>query len=58
MGHSENDEFRLALEGFLTVHHLHLYKDSIAEKERLIERLDIKKDKASKAYRLTIFDIF
>ena len=51
------EDFRLALEGFLTAHHrfmLQLYKDSIAEKERLIERLDDEIDKAVEAYRVEL----
>lgn len=47
--------FRLALEGFLTDHHrfmLQLLKDSISDKERLIERLDAQIDGAVKMYQV------
>jgi transposase len=51
------EEFRLALEGRLTAHHrlmLQIYKDSIADKERQIQRLDAEIDKAVKAYQVEI----
>lgn len=50
-------EFRLALEGKITTHHrfmLQIHKDSIAEKEKLIERLDLQIDQAAKAYEVEI----
>jgi len=50
-------EFRLALEGKVTKHHqfmLQLHKDSIAEKERLIERIDAEIEEATKAYQVEI----
>lgn len=49
--------FRLALEGRLTEHHrfmLQLLKDSILEKERLIERLDVQIDVATKRYQIEL----
>jgi transposase len=51
------EEFRLALEGKLTKHHrfmLQLHKDSIADKERLIARLDAEIDQATKAYQIEL----
>jgi transposase len=54
---ASKEEFRLALEGRITQHHrfmLQIHKDSIAEKERLIERLDAKIDEATKAYQVEI----
>jgi transposase len=48
-------EFRLALEGRLTDHHrlmLQIYKDSIAERGRMIERLDAEIEKATSAYQI------
>jgi transposase len=51
------EEFRLALEGRISKHHrfmLQLHKDSIAEKERLIERIDAEIDEATKAYQVEI----
>ena len=51
------EEFRLALEGRLTAHHrlmLQIYKDSIADRERLIKRLDAEIDKATSAYQVEI----
>lgn len=50
-------EFRLALEGKLTKHHrfmLQLHKDSIADKERLIERIEAEIDEATKAYQVEV----
>jgi len=50
-------EFRLALEGKVTNHHqfmLRLHKDSIADKERLIERIEAKIDDAVKAYQIEV----
>ena len=50
-------EFRLALEGHLTVHHrlmLQIYKDSIVDKERQIKRLDAEIEKATQAYQVEI----
>jgi transposase len=54
---TSKEEFRLALEGKITRHHrfmLQLHKDSIAEKERLIARLDAQIDEATKAYQVEI----
>jgi len=51
------EEFRLALEGCLTDHHrlmLQIYKDSIADKERQIKRLDAEIEKATKSYQVEI----
>jgi hypothetical protein len=51
------EEFRLALEGRLTAHHrlmLQIYKDSISDKERQIQRLDAEIDKAAKDYQVEI----
>ena len=51
------EEFRLALEGRLTAHHrlmLQIHKDSIADKERQIARLDVEIDKATEAYQVEI----
>jgi len=50
-------EFRRALEGRMTEHHklmLRIHKDSIADKEAQLKRLDIAIDKATEAYRLEI----
>jgi len=50
-------EFRKALEGRITKHHrfmLQLHKDSIAEKERLIERIEAQIDEETKAYQVEI----
>jgi len=50
-------EFKLALEGRITKHHqfmLQLHKDSIADKERLIERIDAEIDEAVKAYQVEV----
>ena len=50
-------EFRLALEGRITKHHrfmLQLHKDSIADKERLIERIESEIDEATKAYQVEV----
>jgi transposase len=50
-------EFRLALEGKITQHHrfmLQIHRDSIAEKEKLIERLDAKIDEATKTYQVEV----
>lgn len=50
-------EFRLALEGKITKHHqfmLQLHKNSIADKERLIEFIDAEIDKSVKAYQVEI----
>jgi transposase len=51
------EEFRMALEGRITKHHrfmLQLHKDSIADKERLIERIEVQIDEATKAYQVEI----
>jgi transposase len=50
-------EFKLALEGRITAHHrfmLQMHKDSIADKERLIERLEVKIDEATKCYQVEV----
>ncbi len=50
-------EFKLALEGRITKHHrfmLKLHKDSIADKERIIERIEREIDEAVKAYQIEI----
>ena len=50
-------EFKLALEGKITKHHqfmLQLHRDSIAEKERLIQRIDEQIDQAIEAYQIEI----
>ena len=50
-------EFRLALEGKITKHHrfmLQLHKDSIADKERLIERIEAEIDEATEAYQVEV----
>ena len=50
-------EFRLALEGRITKHHqfmLQLHKDSIRDKERLIERIEAEIDEAIKAYQVEV----
>ena len=50
-------EFKLALEGRITKHHqfmLQLHRDSIAEKERLIQRIDEQIDQAIEAYQIEI----
>lgn len=54
---TSKEEFRLALEGKVTDHHrfmLQLHKDSIAEKERLIERIDMQIDLATKQYQIEV----
>jgi len=51
------EDFRLALEGKITKHHrfmLQLLKDSIADKGRLLVRLDAEIDEATKAYQVEI----
>lgn len=50
-------EFKMALEGRITKHHrfmLQLHKDSIADKERMIERIEKEIDEATKAYQVEI----
>jgi transposase len=50
-------EFKLALEGKITKHHrfmLQLHKDSISDKERIIERIEREIDEAVKAYQIEI----
>ena len=54
---TSREEFRLALEGKVTDHHrfmLQLHRDSIAEKERLIERIDAQIDLATKEYQIEV----
>jgi transposase len=51
------EEFRLALEGYLTNHHrlmLQIHKDSISDKERQVKRLDAEIDKATASYQVEI----
>lgn len=51
------EEFRLALEGRITDHHrfmLQLHRDSIAEKERLIEKIDAQIEIATQEYQIEI----
>lgn len=51
------EEFRLALEGKITNHHkfmLQMHKDSIAEIEKLIERLEVQIDEVTKQYQIEI----
>lgn len=51
------EEFRKALQGKITAHHrfmLQIHKDSIAEKERIIERLDTQIEEATKQYQVEI----
>jgi len=51
------DEFRLALEGRMTAHHslmLQIHKDSIADKNAQIARLDAEIDKATAGYQIEI----
>jgi len=51
------EEFRKALEGRVTAHHrlmLSIHKDSIADKEEQLKRLDEAIDKATDAYRVEI----
>ncbi|GAB4452960.1 MAG: hypothetical protein Fur0028_08450 [Bacteroidales bacterium] len=50
-------EFKMALEGRITKHHrfmLQLHKDSIADKERIIQRIEKEIDVATKAYQVEI----
>jgi transposase len=50
-------EFKLALEGRITRHHrfmLQLHKDSIADKENLIRRIEAEIDEVTKAYQVEI----
>jgi transposase len=54
---TSREEFQLALEGKITDHHrfmLQVHKDSIAEKERLIERIENQIDLATKEYQIEI----
>ena len=54
---TSREDFRLAFEGKVTAHHrfmLQLHKESIAEKERLIERIDSQIDLATKEYQIEI----
>jgi transposase len=51
------NEFKLALEGGISKHHrfmLQLHKDSIADKEQLIERIEAEIDEAVKAYQVEV----
>ena len=53
---SRND-FRLALEGRISNHHrfmLQLHRDSISDKERIIERIEAEIEQATKAYQVEI----
>lgn len=50
-------EFKQALEGKITKHHrfmLQLHKDSIAEKEKIIEKIDSEIEDATKSYQVEI----
>jgi len=50
-------EFKMALEGRITKHHrfmLQLHKDSIGDKERLIDRIESEIEEATKAYQVEI----
>jgi len=50
-------EFRMALEGRISKHHrimLRFHQDSIADKERLLERIDTAIEEATKAYQVEI----
>lgn len=54
---TSKEEFRLALEGNICKHHrfmLQMHKDSIAEKEKLIARLDAEIDELVKQYQIEI----
>ncbi|HNV63312.1 MAG TPA: IS110 family transposase [Candidatus Cloacimonas acidaminovorans] len=54
---STREEFRLALEGRITSHHkfmLKIHSDNIADKEKLIARLDYQIDEAVKQYQVEI----
>jgi len=54
---TSKEEFRLALEGTITKHHrfmLQMHKDSIAENEKLIARLDAEIDEQVKQYQVEI----
>jgi transposase len=54
---TSKEEFRLALEGNIYKHHrfmLQMHKDSIAEKEKLIARLDAEIDELVKQYQIEI----
>lgn len=54
---TSKEEFRLALEGKISAHHnfmLQLHKDSIADKERIISRIDKEIDVATQAYQVEI----
>lgn len=54
---TSKEEFRLALEGKINSHHrfmLQLHKDSIADKERMIVRIDKEIDIATQAYQVEI----
>ena len=51
------DEFRQALEGHLSEHHrlmLRLHKESIADRERQLARLDIEIERATEVYQVEI----
>jgi transposase len=54
---ASREEFRLALEGRLTAHHrlmLQIHRESIADRERQIVRLDAEIDKATAEYQVEI----
>ena len=54
---TSKEEFRLALEGKINSHHrfmLQLHKDSIADKERMIVRIDKEIEIATQAYQVEI----
>jgi len=51
------EEFRKALQGHISPHHrfmLQMLKDSIADKGRMLERLDAQIDQATKAYQIEL----
>jgi transposase len=54
---TSREEFRLALEGKLKKHHqfmLKIHRDSIADREKLISRLDAEIEQATQAYQVEI----
>jgi len=54
---TSKEKFKKALEGRITAHHrfmLQLHKDSISDKEKIIERLEIQIDEAIKEYEVVV----
>lgn len=54
---ASREEFRKALQGHITPHHrfmLQMFKDSIADKERMLVRLDAQIDEATRAYQVEL----